>query len=127
MVGSQRHPRLPLSGRACVGRSDGPSPQDDTRKIGGADRAQEVDQWVTLVRFLWGILGVFWFEWMGGLVKVREIAEMFPRRSTAHRVVAKFKARLQSTHRATTSLPLPPRLCSSQLPNRYYLLTIFLQ
>ena len=34
---------------------------------------------------------------------------------------------VQSTHRTTTSLPLPPRLCSSQLPNRYYLLTIFLR
>ena len=28
IVDSQRHPRLPLSVRACGGRSDTPSPQD---------------------------------------------------------------------------------------------------
>ena len=35
IVGSQRHPRLPLSVRACGGRSDAPSTQDDSQKIGG--------------------------------------------------------------------------------------------
>lgn len=36
-------------------------------------------------------------------------------------VVAKFKARSCNPHTATTSLPLPPRLCSSQrLPDRYH-------
>ena len=36
-------------------------------------------------------------------------------------VVAKFKARSCNPHTATTSLPLPPRLCSSQrLPGRYH-------
>jgi len=44
-----------------------------------------MDQWITLVGFLGGILGAFWFEWVGGLVEARGIAEMFPRRSTAHR------------------------------------------
>ena len=31
---------------------------------------------------------------------------------------------VQSTHRATTWLPLPPRLCGSKPPNRYHSLTI---
>jgi hypothetical protein len=37
IVGSQRHLRLPLSDGACGGRSDAPSPQDHSQKIGGAD------------------------------------------------------------------------------------------
>jgi hypothetical protein len=37
MVGSQRHLHLPLSDGACGGRSDAPSPQDHSQKIGGAD------------------------------------------------------------------------------------------
>jgi hypothetical protein len=54
IVDSQRHPRLPLSGGACGGRSDRPPLQDHTKKIGGPDGAQEIERWNTLERFLGG-------------------------------------------------------------------------
>ena len=38
-----------------------------------------------LWKFFYGDSGGFLAEWVGGLEKVREVAEWFPRRSTAHR------------------------------------------